>query len=97
MGRDFDETNKRDETAFMSASHKGYLGVVKYLVSKGANIKDSTSLVRASYKGHLEVVKYLVSKGADINAKTKNGKTALDLATESKEKAVVKYLKSITN
>ena len=47
--------------ALRYASEKGYLEVVKYLVSKGADVQgNNNSAVRwASYYGYLEVVKYL--------------------------------------
>jgi ankyrin repeat protein len=34
----------------------------------------------ASENGHFDIVKYLVEKGAKIQAKTKDGKTPLELA-----------------
>ena len=52
------------------ASLRGQLEVVKYLVSKGADIHvfDEISLRWASEEGHLETVKYLIENGADIHA-----------------------------
>ena len=48
----------------------GYLPIVKYLISKGANIEAKNinnwiPLLYASYYGKIDVVKFLVSKGAN--------------------------------
>ena len=55
----------------------GYLPIVEYLISKGANLeakdnwKDSP-LHYASKNGSLPIVEYLLSKGANIEEKDKN-------------------------
>ena len=74
-----------DSTPLHIASYNGYLSIVEYLISKGADInaKDddgNTPLHTASSNGHLPIVEYLISKGADINAKTKDGYTPISLA-----------------
>ncbi len=54
----------------MVASRKGYYDLVKYLISKGANVNAKTkfdgwtALKIASLYEHLHIVKYLKSKGA---------------------------------
>ena len=60
-----------EEECLAGASKKGYLGMVNYLVSRGANVRAGRdhALRFASKEGHLGVVKYLVSKGADIRAR----------------------------
>lgn len=58
----------------------GHLDIVKYLISRGADVNDSdysdtnvfTALRGAIGNNHLDVVKYLVSCGADINDGPKN-------------------------
>lgn len=69
---------------FMSKDSRNF-EVVKYLVSKGANINIKienglTLLHGAAMMGHLEVVEFLVSKGVNVNAKTKDGETPLQFA-----------------
>src|SRR5437867_4020276 len=67
--------------ALSLASEKDQLGVVKYLVNKGANVHahDDLALRRASAHGHSEIVKYLISVGANVHA---NGNQALIWASE---------------
>ena len=79
------------DDALRWSSQKGHLEVVKYLVSKGADIHaDNDFALRfAGYNGYLEVVKYLVFKGANIHA---NNNAALRIASEAGHLEVVKYL-----
>jgi ankyrin repeat protein len=84
-----------DTTVVLStACTYGAIGVVKYLVSLGADIRAySDYAVRyASQNGHLEVVKYLVSLGADIRA---CGDYAVRRASEYGHLETVKYLVSL--
>ena len=66
---------------------EGHLPVVKYLISKGANIeaKDYVNWTplhfASSFNKKQDVVIYLVSKGANKTAKDKDGKTPYDLAS----------------
>ena len=43
----------------------------------------NTALMKASKNGRIQVVELLLRKGAQINFKNKDGKSALDLATEN--------------
>jgi hypothetical protein len=45
------------------------MGIVKYLVDKGANIHDfdDYALLWSAANGHLEIVEYLVEKGANVH------------------------------
>ena len=71
---------------------------VRYLLDQGANAspKDSenevTALISASYNGHRDVVQLLCERGADVNAKDKYGNTALHVAVQIGNIAVVKFL-----
>jgi cytohesin len=58
-----------------------------HLEGKGMN-----ALHLAAMHGRIGVVSALLANGADLQAKTPNGKTALDLARENKRDRVVEYL-----
>lgn len=58
-----------------------------HLEGKGMN-----ALHLAAMHGRIGVVTALLANGADLQAKTPNGKTALDLARENKRDRVVEYL-----
>lgn len=84
---DVNTKDKLGSTALINASSEGHLEIVKFLVSKGAdlNIKNKygyTALMKAANEGHLEVVKFLVKSGADVNIKDKSGDTALHNAID---------------
>jgi ankyrin repeat protein len=59
------------------ASNKNQIEVVKYLLSKGADINYihpvayHTAFHLAALNGHEELVKYLAAQGADVNIKLK--------------------------
>lgn len=84
------------------AAEGGEAGIVKLLLSKGADInrkrKDGwTPLHIAAHEGHFDAVKTLVEKGAKVSMKTKDGATPLDAAEKSSgsdRKKVVDLLKS---
>jgi ankyrin repeat protein len=80
------------------------VAVVKYLVSKGADVNAPdnwgwTPLHRAARdNSNVEVLKYLVSQGADANVKNKGGATPLAMAmTMGKHPRTIAYLESIGN
>ncbi len=96
-GVDIEYTGSRATTALAEASSNGHLTIVKYLISKGANIEtfseSGTPLLLASYEGHLDIVKYLVEKGAGKSVRNDySGETALDSAAGNGHLDVVKYL-----
>ena len=49
----------------------------------------------AAILGQTEIAKVLIARGADIKVKDNNGKTALGLAAQKKNTAIVKYLEQI--
>jgi ankyrin repeat protein len=60
-------------TPLYIACQENKLSVVKYLLSKTANIEATfksgfTSMYIAAQKGHLEIVKCLLENGARVNA-----------------------------
>ncbi|GAV61219.1 LOW QUALITY PROTEIN: Ank_2 domain-containing protein, partial [Cephalotus follicularis] len=82
-----------DMGAIHFAAQKGHLEVIRMLVSAGvsvkaANHKGLTLLHYAVQGSHLEVIKYLV-KGGSLRAKTKAGKTQLDLASSEEVRSLL--------
>jgi len=75
----------------IEASQLGELGLVKWLLQKGADIhaNDDKALRYAALNGYLEAVKYLVDHGADIHA---TDDLALTNAARNGHLEVVKYL-----
>ena len=71
---------------------------VRYLLDQGANAnatdsdEEDTALMKASFKGHRDIVQLLCERGADVNAKDKDGYTALHLAVQSGNIALVELL-----
>ncbi|HSF71924.1 MAG TPA: ankyrin repeat domain-containing protein [Methylotenera sp.] len=59
------------------ASNRGQMAMVKYLLSKGADINYihpvayHTAFHLAVLNGHMDLAKYLASQGADVNVKMK--------------------------
>ena len=72
-------------TALHSASFKGHLRVVRYLLRYGVdvNVRDSgedTSFLLASWQGHSDVAKCLLQHGADVELRDQFQNTPLNLA-----------------
>jgi len=84
--KDSDHWNN-DMTPLEFAVRRGDVEMVKFLVSKGADIDDS--LRSAASAGHLEVVKFLVSTGANVD-----DPKPLNSAASAGHLEVVKYLVS---
>ena len=93
-GFDFHKKRKNGRNAVFDATRNENIEVIKYLVSRGANLKEiddygCTTLVHALVyydydkkinENYLELAKYLIENGVDVNAKTIEGDTALMLA-----------------
>ena len=84
-------------TPLHSASFKGHLTVVRYLLRHGvdANVRDSgkdTSLLLASWRGHRDVVQCLLEHGADVDLQDGFGNTPLMLAASHSHVDVVRML-----
>lgn len=94
--------NKRNEsfhsyTPLMYASRKGHANIVRFLLSKGAdvdaiNTDGNTALLIASYWGHSSVVKNLINKGANLNIQNKDLRAALHAAVAGEKLEIVKLL-----
>ena len=90
-GFDLHKKNIIGRDAVFAATRNENIDVIKYLVSRGANIKEidnfgCTTLAHALIyydhnkkinENYLEMAKYLIENGVDVNAKTKEGDTAL--------------------
>jgi len=92
------EVDTSGRTALHYASEKGYKGVIKELIDKGADInkKDKyglTPLHLASYNNRVEVVKILILRGAKLGVKGgEHGWSPLHYAAERGHIEVVKLL-----
>ena len=89
VGADVELKDEWGMTPLSWAAYYGYVEAVKFLVEEaGADVElktysKRTPLSWAALGGHLEAVKFLVNEaGADVESKDRDGKSALDLATE---------------
>jgi len=79
------------------AANSGHIEIVKYLLSKGADIHaktkaNTTVLHYAALKGSLEIVKLLVEKGVEIDIKNVQVTTPMYYAASGGHREVVQYL-----
>lgn len=105
-GININAKDKNGTTALHWAIGKDKVQLAKFMIEKGANInlpiesmvglEGITPLHLAAGHGELELVKLILSKGANPSLKSKDGKTALDLALENKHTAIYDILKPIT-
>ncbi|AYV84971.1 MAG: hypothetical protein Satyrvirus1_57 [Satyrvirus sp.] len=83
------------ENAFEFAVEKGYINIVEYLISNGANIHKNIYIIGvAAYNGHFDVVKILVKNGINIHA---GYGCALRNASEAGHLPIVKFLAENTD
>jgi ankyrin repeat protein len=80
------------------AIQNGSYQTIKQLVDWGANVQekdhnDYTYLHIAAVSGHVNIFLYFLSKKVPIHAKTKQGKTAIELAQSYKQDHLLKYLR----
>ncbi|OFZ52201.1 MAG: hypothetical protein A2428_05950 [Bdellovibrionales bacterium RIFOXYC1_FULL_54_43] len=94
---DVNITLDRGVSALHLACASGDHAMVKYLISKRANINardpgGTTPLMWATYKRHKDIVEYLVKRGADLNLRREDGYRAIDLAKRYGLKSYVALL-----
>lgn len=90
-------TESMKVTPLHSAVAAKQIAIVRKLIAKGANVNaraenDLAPLHEAAANGDLEFAKLLLDNEAAINLKTKEGKTALSLARDSKHSEMVAFL-----
>lgn len=93
----FEGENIEGAPPLWCASAAGHLKIVKYLVSKGANVNsttksNSTALRAACFDGHVDIVKFLVENSADIEIANRHGHTCLMIACYKGHFQIAKYL-----
>ena len=81
-------------TPLIYAARAGHVDIVRYLLSKGANVNrkttgmQATALHRAAGQGNVEIVKLLLEYGADPCAQDCDGETPLHKAGKGSHKEV---------
>jgi len=65
-----------------TAAYHGCLDIIKYLVSKGADIKSSRPLPMAASGCRIEIVHYLIAQGDDVQSPDRVSSTPLKRATD---------------
>ena len=93
-------TNGTGYNALTASVAGGHIELVKWLLACGMDENylygpGYTPLLTAAANGNLEIVKLLLTAGADPYAKTNDGKSALDLATERNHPALAEFLKTL--
>lgn len=89
--------SKMGFTALTGAAYKGYIGIVKQLAAKKADLdvaneRGQTPLMFAAIFGRTEVVRYLIDQKVNLQAKDDGGKTARDLAQSQGNTEMAKIL-----
>jgi uncharacterized protein len=80
------------------AVNRGQMDVVKFLLSKGADINylhpvaHHTAFHLASLNGNTEMAKFLAGKGADVNIKLKSDVSLIRFFRDEKDPKMVEFL-----
>ncbi|QYS98748.1 ANK_REP_REGION domain-containing protein [Trichoderma simmonsii] len=97
-GADVEAKNWEGVTALVAAFKEGKKDVVKLLINRGAQVDicdedGKTMLIRASAGGDTEIVEQLLAIGKiNLNARDKEGRTALEWATQNGHGAIIQLL-----
>lgn len=96
-GAPLEEVDAGGYTAFMWAASMHKKDIMKFLISKGANVNagtkwGATALTRAAQDGDKDIVELLLDNGADVNAKEYDGYTALMRAIQSGHHDIINLL-----
>ncbi|KAI8351442.1 hypothetical protein EDC96DRAFT_289930 [Choanephora cucurbitarum] len=88
---------KIKKTALLKASYNGHFHIVKYLITRNANVhlkdKDGwTALHNACARGYLPIARLLIENGARVDVKSKMGHTPLINAASKGYISIVEYL-----
>ena len=95
-------TGMNKQTPLVFAFKLNRIDVIMMLINRGAKLDHPSGddknmpLHLAAAAGYLDAVKLMIKKGANPNAKNGEDKTALDSAIENRQKAVEKYLATVT-
>ena len=95
---DIEPSGHKGWTALMAASTSGKTTLVKYLISRGANVKvklekgETTLIQSAQSDDNQEIVEALLKAGVETDAQTKEGLTALMRFAWMKQSTAVKSL-----
>ena len=95
-------TGMNKQTPLVFAFKLNRIDVIMMLINRGAKLDHPSGddknmpLHLAAAAGYLDAVKLMIKKGANPNAKNGEDKTALDSAIENGQKAVEKYLATVT-
>ena len=90
---------EEDATKLLKNALEEQLNTLKLLIKSGADVnattlEEKTPLMWAvSLPGHAKIVELLLDAGADISHKNNNGKTALDIAKQTKDEETIALLK----
>jgi hypothetical protein len=93
------EIEKEGWSPIHYAVTKGHLPIVRYLVSKEADVNigtpnNTTSLMLAARYGYIDVVKFLLDHEADLALHNDQNLTTIDFAVMSNQKEIANGLKS---
>ncbi|XP_078667893.1 fibronectin type 3 and ankyrin repeat domains 1 protein-like isoform X1 [Branchiostoma floridae x Branchiostoma belcheri] len=92
-----DVPDKYGLTALMSASQRGFSGIIDVLMKCGASVQEKNSsgkncLMLACFAGHLEIVKQLRGYGCDWETRDLGGCTAMHWACDGGHGQVVDWM-----